>query len=354
MPVSENPLKPEWQEAEKIVYWIERTLLPTWKVSWNAKVRDKDTESTRQIDILLCKTEPHLLIRIIGEIRVHRTPQDVTWIEQVAQKVSSTEANGAFVVSSSGFTEPALKKCRALGIRALTLEQASNEEWSRLLTIQSIDVLERSISINVIPFDHVTGRPIRPSTCQLAQWSQKFAAYKGNASVGDLEASDSAIAQLVADLVNRAYERNCEHLQVEGVFPVEIAYKSKKLLPIQEENGAIRRAMDFSATVTFTVVISKYPIAMWRYASATGEVYAKYIQGRISLYGLPYCVEAVFPGGTAEIPAGSNITINVTPISRQAIEAFDGIEIPHRHESSGSEMSLDVMIRMKPRHQTFF
>lgn len=52
MPATET-VRPEWQQLELLVASIQRQLAPGAKVTHNAKVEGKHSETTRQVDVLV-------------------------------------------------------------------------------------------------------------------------------------------------------------------------------------------------------------------------------------------------------------------------------------------------------------
>jgi Restriction endonuclease len=95
------------------------------KVVWNDKIPDPhNPDQLRQIDITIDRdgTKVHV------ECRIHQTPQDVRWIEELIGRRLSLGADVIIAVSSSGFTDGAVKKAAAFNIHLRTLEALTDEE----------------------------------------------------------------------------------------------------------------------------------------------------------------------------------------------------------------------------------
>jgi hypothetical protein len=106
------------------------------KVAWNDRIPDPDNPSQlRQIDVTIRRDGKLTLV----ECRLHKSPQDVTWIEELIGRKASLKASAVIAVSSSGFTEGASRKARAHGIVLRDLQSLSDEEiraWGHARQVQ--------------------------------------------------------------------------------------------------------------------------------------------------------------------------------------------------------------------------
>jgi hypothetical protein len=107
-------------------------------IEWNAKLSDPDNlKQKRQIDILVTKGN----IKNHIECRIHNTKQDVKWIEELIGRKLSLEADNMVAVSSSGFTEGAIKKAKKFGIILKDLTRLTKEEiisWTKTTSLELI------------------------------------------------------------------------------------------------------------------------------------------------------------------------------------------------------------------------
>lgn len=106
-------------EFEKQIKRIHDILLQEYGTTvWNDKIPDPDNpEQNRQIDISVRFNNKLMLI----ECRHHKKRQDVKWIEELKGRKDSLNADEIIAVSSSGFTEGAIKKANRFGIYLCSL-----------------------------------------------------------------------------------------------------------------------------------------------------------------------------------------------------------------------------------------
>ena len=103
-------------------------------VTWNDKILDPDNpKQSRQIDITVGIDNKFIHI----ECRHHKKPQDTKWIEELYGRKISLNADQIIGVSSSGFTEGAIKKANRLGIFICHLKEI-NEDTIRNLGKQTV------------------------------------------------------------------------------------------------------------------------------------------------------------------------------------------------------------------------
>lgn len=113
------------KEFEQIVSRIISIMVKSGdEVVWNDKIPDPDnSKQMRQIDISI----NHGGLKSHIECRHHSAPQDVKWIEELMGRKLSLDAFAMIAVSSSGFTEGAIKKAEKHGIFLHTLTEYSPE-----------------------------------------------------------------------------------------------------------------------------------------------------------------------------------------------------------------------------------
>ncbi|MFZ1468763.1 MAG: restriction endonuclease [Paracoccaceae bacterium] len=89
------------------------------------RVIDPDGDGrTRQVDITYKRDDA--LVHV--ECRDHKNPQDVKWIEELIGRRASLRPDIMIGVSSSGFTELALKKANAYGIILRSVQAVTDQE----------------------------------------------------------------------------------------------------------------------------------------------------------------------------------------------------------------------------------
>ncbi len=111
---------------EKQVKRIHDVLVQDYgKVKWNDKIADPDNpKQSRQIDISVRIKDEFIHI----ECRHHKNKQNTKWIEELYGRKVSLNATSMIAVSSSGFTEGAIKKAQKLGIFICNLSTLSEKE----------------------------------------------------------------------------------------------------------------------------------------------------------------------------------------------------------------------------------
>lgn len=99
------------------------------EVTWNDRIPDPDNPSQqRQIDVTIKRDGALSLV----ECRLHKDRQDVQWVEELFGRKSSLRASSVIGVSSSGFTQGAVKKAAHLGVFLRDLKEltpAEIESW---------------------------------------------------------------------------------------------------------------------------------------------------------------------------------------------------------------------------------
>ena len=100
-------------------------------IKWNDRIVDPDnTNKLRQIDITV-RYKDYLTII---ECRFQRKIQDVKWIEELYGRKESLNADAVIAVSSSGFTDGAIKKAERFGVILRDTKILTEEEirrWGR-------------------------------------------------------------------------------------------------------------------------------------------------------------------------------------------------------------------------------
>lgn len=135
-------------DFEKQIKRIHDVLVQdTGTVTWNDKISDPDNpKQSRQIDISVTRADG--LIHI--ECRHHKTAQDSKWIEELYGRKVSLGAVAMIGVSSSGFTEGAVKKAKRLGIFLCNLSHLTESEilsWGKKTTVRFIYYIFSNLEI---------------------------------------------------------------------------------------------------------------------------------------------------------------------------------------------------------------
>src|SRR5437764_13291010 len=102
-----SDMVPPSEQFERRIERIHRLLEQEAVVTWNDRIPDPDNPNQpRQIDITI---RPDGKLGMV-ECRLHKSRQDVKWIEEIIGRRASLRANAAIAVSASGFTDGARAK----------------------------------------------------------------------------------------------------------------------------------------------------------------------------------------------------------------------------------------------------
>ncbi len=133
--MKEEKISPEWREFEKLVALIERHLSPKGAtINSPDLIPDKITGELREVDASIRYQVGSVPLLITIECRKRASKEDSTWIEQLASKRDDIGASATVAVSSTGFSEPAIKKARFHGIETRLLQEVSEKailDWAR-------------------------------------------------------------------------------------------------------------------------------------------------------------------------------------------------------------------------------
>ena len=105
------------------------------EVTWDDHIPDPDNPTQkRQVDITIRRGQHLTLI----ECRLHGSPQDVTWIEELIGRRQSLRANAVVAVSSSGFSRGAIAKAKSYDVMTRDLLELTDDEvkgWGRSVAL---------------------------------------------------------------------------------------------------------------------------------------------------------------------------------------------------------------------------
>jgi hypothetical protein len=135
-----TPANPAWRQFEQLVSRIEQVLKPrNATVTSPGRVRDQVTGEMREVDASIRFEVDSVPILITVECRDREAIQDVTWIEQLVTKRQDIGATQTIAVTSSHFTQPALRKAKRHGIEVRTVQNLTDEEiaaWTDVITVE--------------------------------------------------------------------------------------------------------------------------------------------------------------------------------------------------------------------------
>lgn len=116
---------------ERLVAALEKALsgAENVKIESPKRLPDKVAGNMREHDIVITLTHSHHVLTISIECKDMKKKVDAPIIESFIGKCEATGIDQGIVVSTSGFTQPAVKKASLAGMRCLSLEDALGFEW---------------------------------------------------------------------------------------------------------------------------------------------------------------------------------------------------------------------------------
>lgn len=118
-------------DFQKIALNIHRALATRGiSVEESVLVPEKNSDTTREVDILLTTTIASHKVRVGIECRDHERNQDITWIDGLIGKYANLDIDRVIAISHSPFTGSAIQKAAQHNIELLTLEEAERVDWA--------------------------------------------------------------------------------------------------------------------------------------------------------------------------------------------------------------------------------
>lgn len=122
-------------------------------VSESAMLKDSRTGELREVDVIIAAEIAGYDIQIGVECVDTTRRAPVTWVEQVWAKHLDLPTNKLILVSRAGFSPRALKKAKALGIVAISLDEAREADWAQIvgrLAAVFVDFVESELEVKAI------------------------------------------------------------------------------------------------------------------------------------------------------------------------------------------------------------
>ena len=126
MPKRTNPF-------QKLVYTIYRQLAPDASVTQSKELPDLVTGKKREVDIVIEKVVANSLLVIGVECASRSRRADITWVEQLAKKHERLPTDHLILVAEAGFAADAITLAQQLNIETLTLDEATDADWTEIV-----------------------------------------------------------------------------------------------------------------------------------------------------------------------------------------------------------------------------
>lgn len=127
--------QPEWKKLEYLVVSIQQQLSPNASVKHNVMLDGVDSETKRQIDVLVEQNVGQYTIRIVIDCKDYSKPVDVKGVEEFRGLVQDVRAHKGALVCPSGFTKSALKLAKKLQIDLYRPVSTGKHKWQSKVTV---------------------------------------------------------------------------------------------------------------------------------------------------------------------------------------------------------------------------
>ncbi len=262
---------------EVLVSHLEKVLsVGTVKVESPKRLRDRVTNKLREHDVVLAVNQGHHQMTVALECRDHARPVDVSQVEAFNTKCQHTGVDVGIIVSTRGFSRGAQVKAEFIGVRCLTLEEATSFDW---LLIPGLEIRKR--------------RPIHLTiTAKVDGVDLQGAEY----SLVDSSGMPISVAQLQAEVLqhlrNVPWDSESERgasecvLIPHGIFALEIS--SGKRIPVES----------LTCQMDWQTIKSIAPFRLARYSDVTsGEEITQAAIADAKEAGLPGSIVISCPPG---------------------------------------------------------
>lgn len=125
---------PDWKELENLVAMIQRQMSPDANVRHNVMLDGVDSETKRQIDVLVEQNIGQYTIRIVIDCKDYSRPIDIKGIEEFHGLVQDVRAHKGALVCPAGFTKSALKLAQKLQIDLYRPVSTGKHKWQAKVT----------------------------------------------------------------------------------------------------------------------------------------------------------------------------------------------------------------------------
>jgi hypothetical protein len=126
--------KPDWKELEYLVAMIQKQLSPDACVQHNVMLDGVDSETKRQIDVLVEQNIGQYTMQIVIDCKDYSKPVDVKGVEEFHGLVQDVRAHKGALVCPSGFTKSALRRAKKLQIDLYRPVSTGKHKWQASVT----------------------------------------------------------------------------------------------------------------------------------------------------------------------------------------------------------------------------
>jgi len=120
---------PDWKALEKLVAQIQKQLSPDATVQHNVMLDGVESETKRQIDVLVEQNIGQYTMQIVIDCKDYSKPIDVKGVEEFHGLVQDVKAHKGALVCPSGFSKAALKRAKKLQIDLYRPVSTDKHKW---------------------------------------------------------------------------------------------------------------------------------------------------------------------------------------------------------------------------------
>ncbi len=304
---------------EELVTWIQQSVHEKALVIPNEKVLDIDTKKERQIDISIRLSDGPTHLFVMVEVRDHKKPIDVRYIEEVNSKKQSVNANAASIVSRSGFTTTALEKAKHLGIQTLTYKEALESDWSGWIQCKHFSVITRKYDNVLIMMGKEDSNEILNVAPEiLLQHKNNI---KSNVLLDNDGKSIASFFDLAWSIINPSIEKLCEGLKPNGEKVRRSIMFNGILEPelyVLGNDEVMHKIIKVRVTADFYIEEKQYPIHISRYRKTESiESIAEVATADIELGDKKFRIDILAPNAGDYIPGGSKLQLRTRPLNNE-------------------------------------
>jgi hypothetical protein len=305
---------------EELVAWIQQSVHEKALVIPNEKVLDIHTKKKRQIDISIRLSDGPTHLFVMVEVRDHKKPIDVRYIEEVCSKKQSVNANAASIVSRSGFTKTALEKAKHLGIQTLTYKEALKSDWSGWIKCDNLSVITREYDNVLITMGKENSNEILNVAPEILLQSQNN--IKSKVLLDNDGKSIASFFDLAWSILNPSIEKLCEGLKPNGEKVRRSVMFNGILEPqlyVLGDDGVTHNITKVLVEADFYIKEQQYPFHISRFRNTEAdESIAEVATANIEMGGKKIRVDLLVPYAGDYIPAGSKVQLRTTPLDNES------------------------------------
>lgn len=302
---------------EDLVTWIQKSVHEKSQIIPNEKVPDIHTNRIRQIDISIRLSDGPTHLFVMVEVRDHKKPIGVNYIEEINSKKQSVGANAAFIVSRSGFANTALEKAKCLGIQTLTYEEAMKSDWSGWIIYRNIIFTKRLYNNILITLMDNSNKKLDIAS------EIESEVHKNPKSMVLLNNEGKPYTSIfnLADSILKPNEGLYECLEANGKRVRRGIFCNATLEPqlfVVGKDGLNHKMEKVLVEADFYIEEEQIPLSLWRYRNTeSDDSIVEVATADIEIGGEKKRFEILAPNAGDSVPGGSKIQLRIASLNNE-------------------------------------